>query len=257
MTSTLLSSLDPRGIATVTFNRPDKANSYDQDMLEELGAALDRWQADPAVRVIVLRGNGKHFSAGAAIGESGDRASGGTPKRGIIDVCSALDAMPKPTIAAVLGACIGGAVALASCCDVVIATNDAHFALPEVRLGFAPGPLIPFLVRAMGFRPLRRYGLSGERFTADDAQRIGLVHQLCGNDALDRVLADVVENFLMAAPGAVTRTKQVLRTQAGLPSAEQLRELQAAFDAAANSGEAVEGRASFKERRKPSWYRTS
>jgi methylglutaconyl-CoA hydratase len=156
----------------------------------------------------------------------------------------------------VQGACIGGALALACCCDVVIAGRDATFAIPEVRLGFAPGPLIPFFLRALGYRTLRRYLLSGERFAAAEAHRIGLVHELCETGALDERLEATIDEMLMAAPGAVARAKQVLRAQVTPAiSADALRKLQVAFKAAARSDEAEEGRRSFKEKRKPSWYR--
>ena len=105
-------------------------------MLDALADGFEQFGRDSAVRVIVLRGSGKHFSAGAAIGE------GGQPRRAIGDVCALIDATPKPTIAVVQGACIGGALALASCCDVMVASREAFFSIPEVRLGFAPGPLI-------------------------------------------------------------------------------------------------------------------
>lgn len=231
------------------FNRPDRANSYDAAMLDALVAAFERFGNDPAVRVIVWRGAGKHFSAGAAIGESGHS------RLNMGEVCTLIDSTPKPTIALVQGACIGGALALASCCDVMIAGRGAFFAIPEVRLGFAPGPLIAFFARAMGFRSLRRYLLSGERFSAEQAFRIGLVQELCDDDAIERTLAEIVEQCLLSAPGAVARAKHLLRKQATPElSPDLLRELQQAFDTVSQSEEAVEGRASFKEKRKPKWY---
>ncbi len=231
------------------FNRPDRANSYDAAMLDALVAAFERFGNDPAVRVIVWRGAGKHFSAGAAIGESGHS------RLNMGEVCTLIDLTPKPTIALVQGACIGGALALASCCDVMIAGRGAFFAIPEVRLGFAPGPLIAFFARAMGFRSLRRYLLSGERFSAEQAFRIGLVQELCDDDAIERTLAEIVEQCLLSAPGAVARAKHLLRKQATPElSPDLLRELQQAFDTVSQSEEAVEGRASFKEKRKPKWY---
>jgi len=198
----------------------------------------------------VLRGAGKHFSAGAAIGE------GARPRRPMFEVCGLIDALPKPTVAVVQGACIGGALALASCCDVMVACRDASFSIPEVRLGFAPGPLIGFFARAMGYRALRRYLLSGERFSADEAHRLGVVHQLCDAAVIDDAADRLIDDILLGAPGAAARSKQLLRQQTppGL-SADELRELQAAFDAMASSGEAAEGRAAFKEKRKPNWYR--
>ena len=246
---TLLHSISDRGIATITFNRPERANSYDAAMLDALTGLFERFSRDSAVRVIVLRGTGKHFSAGAAIGEAGRaRLSMG-------EVCAMIDMAPKPTIAVVQGACIGGALAIASCCDVVVAAREAFFSIPEVRLGFAPVPLIGVFARAVGYRSLRRYLLSGERFSAEEALRIGLVHELCDGGALERVLDELIDQCLLGAPGAVARAKHVLQTQAPAAlSQDELRKLQEAFDAMSESEEAAEGRSAFREKRKPRWY---
>lgn len=253
----LLTALDDRGVATLTLNRPDKANAYDPVMLDAIGAQLEDWRDDPAVRVVVLRGAGKHFSAGAAVGAPPGTTAGAPPKplRNTVQVCLILDAMPKPVIAVVQGACIGGAVALASCCDCVIAADDSAFSLPEVRLGFAPGPLVPIFIRAMGTRALRRHLLSGERFRAAEALRIGLVHDICDRAALDAAVDEIVEQYLKAAPGALAQVKAELRGHSELPSIAWFADKQAAFDAAALSAEAEEGRASFREKRHPRWYR--
>ena len=176
---TLLSSVSDRGVATLTFNRPDRANSYNATMLDAVAEGFKRFGRDSAVRVIILRGAGKHFSAGAAIGEPGE------PRRKIGEVCSLIEATPKPTVTVIQGACIGGALALASCCDVMVASREAFFSIPEVRLGFAPGPLIGIFARAIGYRALRRYLLSGERFSAEEAHRLGLVQELCDSEAIE------------------------------------------------------------------------
>jgi methylglutaconyl-CoA hydratase len=244
---TLLASVSPRGVATLTFNRPDRANSYDAAMLDALADGFESFGRDAAVRVIMVRGAGKHFSAGAAIGE------GGKPRRAIGEVCAMIDAVPKPTVAVAQGACIGGALAIASCCDVVIASRDAFFAIPEVRLGFAPGPLVPFLLRAMAPRSLRRYLLSGERFGAEEALRIGLVHALCEPVELDAAADRMIDELLHAGPTAAAGAKRALRRFGNAATKELLAELQAEFEAEFNSAEAQEGRASFREKRKPRW----
>ena len=247
----ILRAIDGRGIATLTFNRPEKSNSYNQTILDTLMEEIARLGTDPAVRAIVLRGNGKHFSAGAEVGAAAKEKQRAT----IPAVCLALDTVSKPTIALVHGACIGGAVALISCCDVVMATHNAFFSLPEVRLGFAPGPLIPFFLRAIDPRSLRRYLLSGERFAAEDALRVGLVHQLCAFEAADAALATVIDDMLHAGPDAAAHAKQLLRRLTNAPiTTELLAELQEEFDQRLNSPEAVEGRASFREKRKPKWF---
>jgi methylglutaconyl-CoA hydratase len=252
MTATLLAETDGRGVATLTFNRPERGNAYDQPLLAALAAETARLGADPAVRIIVLRGAGKHFCAGADIGgqEPAPRAEKHATLPG---VCHALDAVPKPTVALVHGACMGGGLAFAACCDVVIATHDAAFALPEVRLGFAPGPLVPFLLRAMTPRSLRRYLVSGERFGADEALRIGLVHELADVVDTETAFARLIDELLRAGPNAAASAKQALRRLGNAPTLELLAELQAEFQAGFDSAEAQEGRASFREKRKPSW----
>ena len=248
----VLRSVDGRGVATLTLNRPEKG--YNQAVLDALLAEISALGADPAVRVIVLRASGKHFSVGAEIGAA-ERANEG-PRVTIPALCAALDAVPKPTVALVHGACIGGGVALVSCCDVVLAAREAFFALPEVRLGFAPGPLIPFFVRAIEARSLRRYLISGERFTADEAMRVGLVHQLHDSEAAEAALTRLVDELLLAGPNAAAQAKRVLLrfTQAS-PSPELLAELQREFEIGFRSPEAAEGRAAFREKRKPRWVR--
>ena len=250
----VLRSIDVRGVATLTLNRPHRGNSYDQAMLDALSEEIADLGADPTVRIIVLRGRGKHFCAGAEIGGA-EAAAKDRPRTTIPALCLEWDAAPKPTVALVHGACIGGGVALVSCCDVVIAARNAFFSLPEVRLGFAPGPLIPFFLRAMEARSLRRYLLSGERFAAAEALRIGLVHQLCDAEAGDAALAALMDELLLAGPNAVAQAKALLRRlgQMSIPR-ELLAELQGEFDQHFHSVEATEGRASFREKRKPRWF---
>jgi methylglutaconyl-CoA hydratase len=248
----VLRSVDGRAVATLTLNRPDKGNAYDQAMLDALNGEVTRLAADPAVRIVVLRGSGKHFCVGAEIGAAALAKEG--PRVTIPTLCAALDALPKPTVALVHGACIGGGVALLSCCDVVLAARSAFFSLPEVRLGFAPGPLIPFFLRAIDPRNLRRYLLSGERFGAEEAMRSGLVHELCDTEAADAALARLIGELLLAGPNAVAQAKRLfLRFAPTPPSQELLAELQREFEQGFNSPEAAEGRASFREKRKPRW----
>jgi methylglutaconyl-CoA hydratase len=251
MTAALLCETDTRGVATLTLNRPDRGNAYDQPLLEALAEQLARLVTDATVRVVVLRGTGKHFCAGADIGR--DDAARSAGRATLPTVCHDLDAAPKPIVALVHGACIGGGLAFAACCDVVIATREATFALPEVRLGFAPGPLVPFLLRAMAPRSLRRYLLSGERFGAEEALRIGLVHALCEPVELDAAADRMIDELLHAGPTAAAGAKRALRRFGNAATKELLAELQAEFEAEFNSAEAQEGRASFREKRKPRW----
>jgi methylglutaconyl-CoA hydratase len=253
-TSSVLAAIDARGIATITFNRPDKANSYDYPMISAVARHVERFGADDKVRAIVMRGAGRHFSAGS------DVASGVEPadpaERTIFQILLMIDAIPKPTIALVQGACLGSGMALTSCCDIVLADRTAFFSMPEVRLGFSPGSMAYLFARAIGARNVRRYGMTGQRITADEAARLGFVHELCEDGAaLEKALAAQLEEVLLAAPGAAAAAKRVARRlMGGLPSEAESAELQDDFLKAQQSPEAREGKASFREKRKPAWY---
>ncbi|HEY3916554.1 MAG TPA: enoyl-CoA hydratase-related protein [Stellaceae bacterium] len=249
----------PRGVATVTLNRPDRGNAYDDIMLRELAAELAALDGDRAVRVVVLRGAGKHFCVGADIvwhranqsAPAAARESG--PK--LIDVLLALDRLSKPTIAMLHGAAVGGGLAFALCCDVAFATSDAIFSIPEVRIGLMPGPLVPIFLRAMSYRAFRRYGLSGERFSAAEAKSLGLIHDTASAEAIEPMLEKQIEEFLASAPGAIAGLKALAAKLSPPPLTETLlRELEEAGRGMLETDEAKEGVASFLEKRKPNWY---
>ena len=172
----------------------------------------------------------------------------------MVEVCARLRAVPQPTVAAIRGACLGGALSLACCCDIRIAGRDAFFALPEVRLGFAPGPdtAIP-IVRVMGLRHYRRYAMTGQRFGAEEALRIGLVHEICDAEEIDRSLDAQSEEILRAAPGAARHAKRVAAD--ALEERLPVEALSGLAGGGRNSEEAREGLAAFREKRKPAWYR--
>jgi methylglutaconyl-CoA hydratase len=248
---TIALEVSDRCIATVLLNRPDRRNALNRLMLSELAMVLDAIAADHAVRVMVLRSRGQHFCAGADLAErqhgEPDRPDGPT----LLDVLASLDGLPKPTIAAVDGGAIGGGAALVACCDVALATDAAFFSIPEVRVGMAPVRLAPLFIRAVGYRGFRRYGLTGERMTAPEALRLGLVHQLCAAQSLDSAVAEVAEALLHGAPGAMAQLKAATSRLAAPPwPAEHARSPQGL----PKTSEAIEGIASFRDKRKPSWY---
>jgi methylglutaconyl-CoA hydratase len=238
------------GAVTVTLNRPDKGNALDRETLALLIAALDRLDADAAVRLVVLRGEGKHFCSGVDVRADmiADTATITRDDASIARACARLNSFSKPTIAVLHGACIGGGLGLACCCDVVLATPDAFFAIPEVRLGFPPAELMPIFLSAFGARFLRRYLLAGDRFDAEQAKAAGLVHGIHAAD-MDAALGTITNAFLGAGPGAVANAKALLlRLAAG--ETDDLHGLHARWIA---SEEAREGLASFKEKRHPRW----
>jgi methylglutaconyl-CoA hydratase len=250
---TIAVEVSPRRIATVRLNRPERGNAFDQTMLDELGQAFAALGAGEEARVVVLRGSGRHFCTGADLAA---RAAPAPPQAAparfsLRDVLAALDALPKPTLAVVHGAAVGGGAAFAACCDAVIAADNAFFSVPEVRVGLPPLGVAPFLVRAIGHRNFRRYGLSGERITAVEALRLGLAHHVCAADALDETLARMADEFLLGAPGAIRALKSAAAQYAS-PTLSAILSVQPAHDT--KTPEALEGIASFREKRKPSWY---
>jgi len=238
-------------VATITFARPQKSNAYNKAMLRAFDTGILQAAETPAIRALVLRGEGKHFCAGADLG--GEDTSGEAAP-GVADVCLRLSALPKPTVAVAQGACVGGGMAFVTCCDIVIAAQDAFFSMPEARIGFSPTPLIPFMLKALGERQARRILMLGSRFSADEALRIGLASVVCAQDQMDKVLDETVSALLQSAPGAVMDIKkQVAWLQDKTPTTELLAELQRGFDAAQDSPEVKEGRAAIREKRRPNW----
>lgn len=261
MADIVLSGVDGRGVASVTLNRPEVHNAYNGAMIDALIDVIEALAVDPRVRLLVLRGNGKHFQAGADLAwlkeAAGLSVEGNVAfSRRTTQAMCGLNRFPVPAIALVHGACYGGGVGMVACCDVRIATETANFALTEVRWGVIPAPIIPQLCAAMGVTSLRRYGITGERFDASEARRIGLIHEVCADDGLDRAATPIIEAILRGAPEAVRETKRLVLAQAGLEVSEQDVEalaVQAAVKRA--SPEAAEGLASFQQKRDPSWYR--
>jgi methylglutaconyl-CoA hydratase len=256
----VLWSVDARGVATVTLNRPHVNNAYDGAMIAGLHDAMDALEKVGGLRVVVLRGNGRHFQAGADLAwirsvaaqseEENVRVS-----RATAEAIRRLDATPVPTLALVQGGCFGGGTGIVAACDVVIATQDAMFSITETRWGLMAGIIIPQLNAAIGVRQVRRYALTCERFDAAQAMRLGLVHEICAAADLDRTAGKFVDALLMNARDANIQTKAVARAYAGLDIGDVAYDgLVRQHAAKRRSPEATEGLASFAEKRKPGWY---
>jgi len=257
----VLLDVDARGVATATLNRPELGNAYDEELLAELTEGLRRLAPDPAVRCLVLRGAGRHFQAGADINWL-RRATQYDPERNHAASMATTRAMrllnefPKPTIALVHGACFGGGCGLVCCVDLALATPDSVFGLTEVRVGVAPTPISTHMVHAMGLRHTRRYALTGERFDAREAERIGLVHEVVAPERVEARLAEVLDAVFLGAPSAIATTKRSFLGANGLLLDERSMDLLAHESAAQrHTEEAREGTAAFQEKRKPAWYR--
>ena len=257
----VLLDTDARGVATVTLNRPEIGNAYDEDMLGALINGLERLAPDPNVRCLVIRGAGKHFQTGADINwlhratryppEQNFAASMATTR-----ACQLLNEFPKPTIAVVHGACFGGGCGMVCCVDVAFATPDAIFGLTEVRVGVAPTPISTHMVHAMGLRHTRRYALTGERFDAQEAMRIGLVHEVVPAERIEEKLAAVLDAIFLGAPGAITVTKRsFLGANGWLLTERESATLAHESWTQRHSPEGQEGTAAFREKRKPAWYK--
>lgn len=256
----VLFSLDVRGIATITLDRPRVNNAYDGEVVRQLTAHTRRCAEDARVRVVVLRGNGPHFQAGADLAWLREVATRSAEdnlevSRRAATMFGELNALPKPTVALVQGGCFGGGVGLVACCDVVVATEDAVFAITEVRWGLAPDVIVPQLNAAIGRRQVRRFALTGERFDARVAKTIGLVHEVCAAGELDAAAAPIIDGLLLSAPQALVQTKRAAIAESGAPPGEDgLEDLVRSHAAKRRSSEAAEGLASFSEKRKPRWY---
>lgn len=257
---TVLWERDARGVGTVTFNRPEVNNAYNGELIRGLHEAMDALGAQAGLRVVVLRGNGKHFQAGADLKWAAEVAQQSPNENERVSRATAegvrrLDTLPVPTVALVQGGCFGGGTGIVAACDVVVASEDAVFSISETRWGLMAGIILPQLCQAMGLRQVRRYALTGERFDAHEARRLGLVHQVCPTGALDEVGGKVVDALLMNAPGATTATKlRVLQVGRAIVSDDVLRELVSEHAATRQLAEAAEGLASFVEKRRPAWY---
>lgn len=257
----VLLTVDGRRVASVTFNRPEVNNAYDGALIEGLLRALDALERTPGLRAAVLRGNGRHFQAGADLAwirgvRAQDAAANEQASLATAEAVRRLNEAPCPTVALIRGACIGGGAGIAAACDVVVAAEDAFFAISETRWGLMAGIIIPQLIDAMGVRQVRRYALSGERFDAHEARRVGLVHEVVPAAELEATGARIVDAILMNAPEATAQTKRrSLAAACSLLDAETVATMVREHAAKRQTDEAAEGLASFVEKRKPSWYR--
>ncbi len=250
---------DPRGFATLWLNRPDKNNAFNAQMIRELILALDEVQSQPALRFLLVRGRGKHFSAGADLAWMQQAAeldynTNLDDARELAELMYNLAKLKIPTLAVVQGAAFGGALGLISCCDMAIAADDAQFCLSEVRIGLAPAVISPFVVQTIGERAARRYALTAERFSAERAQQIGLIAEHYPLAALDEQTALWVDNLLLNSPQAMRASKDLLREVGSGELTPALRRYcESAIARIRTSAEGQEGLRAFLNKRSPGW----
>ena len=251
---------DDNDIVTVTVNRPEVNNAYDRNVLGALAEGLANLALDTELRALVLRGNGRHFQAGVDLKFQSELATMSAEENEAVSqlltaLMRDLNAFPAPTIALVHGACIGGGTGFAASCDVVIASEDAFFAVAEVKWGAHASPIFPQLIAAMGVRNLRRYAVTAERFDARKALEIGFVHEVYPTGQLDAALAPVIEGILHSGPAAVRRSKQLVLEVSGLAIDDaQVAAMAHEHAITRRSVEAQEGFKSFVEKRAAYWH---
>jgi methylglutaconyl-CoA hydratase len=253
-------AIERRGaVATIWMDRPDVFNAFNEQLIAELAAACVELDADAAVRVVVLAGRGKHFSAGADLNWM-RRAADSTEAENLADsrkfaaMLRALSGMSKPTIARVQGAALGGGTGLAAACDMAIAAENASFATSEVKFGIIPAVISPYVLRAIGPRHALRYFQSAERFNAVEAKAMGLVNEVAALDELDAAVDRLVQALLACGPQAQLAAKQLIAALTGRPIDAAVGEETATRIARQRAtAEAREGFAAFFEKRPPAW----
>jgi len=259
--STILITKDARGIVTVTINRPKVRNAIDDTVIRSLTDAFKALHADAETRIVVLTGNGSAFCAGAdldwmrqmaAAGDAENLASAKT----ISAMLRSLNELAKPTIARVNGAAYAAGIGLVAACDIAVAAEEAVFSISEVRIGLVPSTISPYVIAAIGAKAARRYFLTGEAFSAAEARRLGLLHQVAPGSGLDAAIESVIASLLAGGPQSQAWAKRLIAEIAGRPVDDALEALTARSIADARaSAEGRDGIAAFLEKRRPAWRR--
>jgi methylglutaconyl-CoA hydratase len=247
------------GVAQVTMSRATVFNAFDETMIAELDFAFSTLTEEPDVRVIVLAGDGKHFSAGADL-QWMQRASQASQEWNLADarkfaaMLSRIESCPKPTVARVQGAALGGGVGLACACDIAIAADNASFSVSEARFGILPAVIGPYVTNAVGKRQARRLALATTRIGAAEALAIGLVQQVAPLADLDAAVDATVKDLLAGGPNAQREIKELFAQLEVGPITPAVRELTAqTISRVRGTAEAKEGFAAFLDKRPPNW----
>jgi methylglutaconyl-CoA hydratase len=255
----MLEVIKKDGVARVTLNRPELRNAFDDVLISSLTKSFTEIGKDPAVRVMILAGNGPAFCAGADLNWMKRMAGYGyeenlTDAKALAEMLATLDRLPKPTIARVHGPVFAGGTGLVAACDIAVGTPEAKFCLSEAKLGLSPATISPYVMRAMGEREARRYFLTAEVFDAAEAFRIGMLSLLVPGDQLDPSLDSLVKHLLAGGPEAHAKIKALIRAVAGRrPDDALVAETAKHIAEIRGSPEGKEGIASFLEKRKAAW----
>jgi len=246
-------------VALIALARPDVHNAFNETLIAEMTRVLTALDADDSVRAVVLLGHGRSFCVGADLNWM-KKMAGHSRDENLADATAlaamlrTLARMRKPTIARVHGAAVGGGVGLAACCDIAIAAHDATFSLSEVKLGLVPATISPYVIAAIGARQAGRYFLTAERFSAAEAFRIGLVHDIVPADELDGRINEILGPLLVAGPKAQAAAKDLIRAVAHRPIDDRvIADTAERIAAIRSSAEGREGVAAFLEKRHAAW----
>ena len=260
-TGHVLFNVDRYGVATVTLNNPEKHNAFDDKIIAQLTFIFMEIAKRDDIHVMILASTGKSFSAGADLGWMKRMASYSyeenlSDANALAHMLSALNFLPQTTIAQIQGAAFGGAVGLASCCDIVIASNKASFCLSEVKLGLIPATISPYVVNAIGQKASRRYFQTAERFFADKAQQLGLVDEIVNLEELENTVNNMVITLLNNGPQAVRQAKKLALDVAYQDINLELLSMTSERIASIRvSDEGQEGLTAFFEKRPANWIK--
>lgn len=255
---TLLLAIENR-TATVTLNRPEVRNAFNETMIAELTDVFRTLGVHDGVRAIVLAANGPAFCAGADLNWMKKMAAytyeeNRADAAQLAAMLKTIYACPKPVVAKVQGDCYAGGMGLVAACDIAVSSEAAQFCLSEVKLGLIPATISPYVISAIGERAARRYFLTAERFSAQEAHRIGFVHEVVPAEALDAACGEIVNALVNNSPNAVKEAKRLVQDVAGRELSDALiADTAKRIADIRSSEEGKEGVQSFLEKRKPGW----
>jgi methylglutaconyl-CoA hydratase len=245
-------------IATLTLNRPEVRNAFNDVLIAEMLDALEELAAREDVRVLIIAAEGKTFCAGADVHWMGKMAGADFVENfadslKLADMLAALYRFPRPTIARVQGSAFGGGVGVAACCDIIVTSDVSHFSFSEVRIGLVPACISPFVIRRIGEGRAREYFLTGERMSAERAYEIGYVNKVVSEEELDNAVDKYVQRFLIAGPQALGVCKKMLEDVTLMPLEDARNHTARIIANLRISEEGLEGMNAFLEKRKPKW----
>ena len=247
-------------VGLITLNRPERHNAFDDALIAELTEAFRSMEGEDGIRLVVLSGAGRSFSAGADLNWMKRMAGFSIDENrrdamGLAALMRTIAHFRKPTLARVQGPAYGGGVGLVACCDIAVGLHTATFALSEAKLGLIPAVISPYVIAAIGERAARRYFLTAERFDAAEAWRLGLLHEIAPTEAdLDEKIGELVDALLVAGPVAQTEAKALIRAVSGRPvTSELLQDTAERIAKVRASPEGREGVSAFLEKRRAAW----